>query len=229
MTLPARPPRAVIWDMDGVICDTGPYHYRSWRKVMAERGVTLTEECFRRGFGRRNDAIIRGLLGGEVPPEEIEKISRKKESFFRRIVRGRLEPLPGVLTLLDSLHNAGYRMALASSAPLTNINLILRELGIAGFFEAVVSGEDVTEGKPSPQVFLLAAARLGVAPAGCLVIEDAVAGVTAARRAGMLCLAVTNTHPAKRLAAARLVVSSLAEVGLADIEAIFEKSEGVAG
>lgn len=228
MTLPATPPRAVIWDMDGVICDSGACHYQAWNKVMARWGVMVTEEVFRGGFGRRTDAFIRSLVGKEVSPAEIQKIALLKERFFRSIVRGHLEPLPGVVPLLNSLHKAGYRMALASSAPRANISLTLRELDITGCFEAVVSGDDVTDGKPSPQIFLMAARKLGVAPANCLVIEDAVVGITAARRAGMFCLAVTNTFPAGRLGAADRVVSSLAGVGPGKVEAIFKKSKGVA-
>ena len=221
--------RAVIWDMDGVISDTGPYHYRSWRDVMAGRGVEVTEEDFRRSFGQRNDTIIPGLMGRKMSQNEIEVISREKEIHFRRIARDKLEPLPGVVALLESLRKEGYQIALASSAPMANINLIIEKLGIRECFSTVVGGEDVTEGKPSPQVFLTASARIGIDPARCLVIEDAVAGVTAARRAGMFCLAVTNTHPAEGLREADLVVNSLEEVRVEDIKAIFYKSKGVAG
>ena len=215
--------------MDGVISDTGPYHYRSWRDVMAGRGVEVTEEDFRRSFGQRNDTIIPGLMGREMSQNEIEVISREKEIHFRRIARDKLELLPGVVPLLESLRKEGYQMALASSAPMANINLIIEKLGIRECFSTVVGGEDVTEGKPSPQVFLTASARIGIDPARCLVIEDAVAGVTAARRAGMFCLAVTNTHPAEGLREADLVVNSLEEVRVEDIKAIFYKSKGVAG
>ena len=220
---------AVIWDMDGVISDTGPYHYRSWRDVMAGRGVEVTEEDFRRSFGQRNDTIIPGLMGREMSQNEIEVISLEKEIHFRRIARGKLEPLPGVVTLLESLRKEGYQIALASSAPMANINLIIEKLGIRECFSTVVGGEYVIEGKPSPMVFLTASARIGIDPARCLVIEDAVAGVTAARRAGMFCLAVTNTHPAEGLREADLVVNSLEEVRVEDIKAIFYKSKGVAG
>lgn len=229
MTSAGSPAKAVIWDMDGVISDTAPCHLQSWQKVMARRGVRVTAAAFRRTFGQRNDIIIGTLLGGRASPEEIEAIAREKEAVFRRIARDRLRPLPGVGPLLESLRRGGYRLALASSAPMANISFIVRKLGIAGCFDALVSGEDVTEGKPNPQVFLVAAMRLGVDPARCLVIEDAVAGVAAARKAGMFCLAVTNTHPAARLREADLVVASLTEVSTADIEAIFHKPKGVAG
>lgn len=229
MTLPVEKRGAVLWDMDGVICDSASCHHLAWNRMMAGRGVMVTDEVFRGGFGRRTDAFIRSLVGSEVPPSEVQKIALEKESYFRQIVRGCLEPLPGVISLLNSLREAGYPMALASSAPRANIDLTLTDLKITGFFETVVSGDDVTDGKPSPQIFLLAAERLGVVPARCLVIEDAVVGITAARRAGMFCLAVTNTYPADRLGAADMVVDSLTEVNTGVIEAIFEKSKGVEG
>lgn len=225
MNLPAKS-RAVIWDMDGVVCDSGPCHYLAWNRVMARWGVLVSEEVFRGGFGTRTDAFIRSLVGERLPEEQIRKVALEKERFFRRIVRGRLEPLPGVVPLLNSLQSTGYRMALASSAPQANISLTLRELGITRSFGATVSGDDVAEGKPSPQIFLLAAQKLGAPPSSCLVIEDAAVGVTAAHRAGMLCLAVTNTLSAEQLRAAEMVTSSLANVNLSDIEAIYEELKG---
>jgi HAD superfamily hydrolase (TIGR01509 family) len=150
----------------------------------------------------------------------IDAIADEKEASFRRRIRQHVAPLLGVLELLKALAAAGFRQALASSAPLQNVRLIMKDLGIEGYFEVTVTEKDVTEGKPSPQGFLLAAQRLGVKPEDCIVIEDAVAGVTAAERAGMGCLAVTNTHPRSRLGEADLIVDSLEEVTVADIEGL---------
>ena len=222
MTLPFTPSRAVIWDMDGVICDSGDCHYLAWNRVMARWGVPVTEEAFRIGFGTRTDAFIRSLLGDGVPEAQIQEIAVEKERFFRLLARGHIVPLPGVVSLLHSLQGAGYRMALASSAPLENITLTLRELDITNCFEAVVSGDDVNEGKPSPQIFRMAARKLDVKPSRCLVVEDAVVGVIAAHRAGMLCLAVTNTLSADRLGEAEMVTTSLANINLDSIASIFE-------
>lgn len=226
MTRPSKS-RAIIWDMDGVICDSGSCHYLAWNRVMSRWGVLVTEEVFRDGFGTRTDAFVRSLVGDRVPETQVQNIALFKERFFRRIARGHFEPLPGVVPLLNYLKKAGYRMALASSAPLANIRLTLSELDITECFGAVVSGDDVTEGKPSPQIFRMAGEKLGIKPSDCLVIEDAVVGVIAAHRAGMLCLAVPNTYPAGRLKEAEAVVSSLADVSLENIKAIFEKSKGV--
>jgi beta-phosphoglucomutase family hydrolase len=206
--------------MDGVIADTAACHLQAWQRLWAEQGIEFTAEQFRRTFGQRTTEIIRGILGPDVPAEEVCALGERKEAYCRELLRRQVHVLPGVRELLAALDQAGFRQALASSAPRQNVDLILEALDIGRYFSAVVSEADVTLGKPDPQIFLLAATRLGVEPRQCLVIEDAVAGVQAAKSAGMRCLAVTTTHPGARLAAADRVVPSLAEVGVADIEAL---------
>jgi len=213
--------KAVIWDMDGVIADTAPYHLKAWQEVFRERGVNFTEEDFRRNFGQRNDTIIRNTLGEDISQSEIDVIASDKERNFRHRVRQNIKPLPGAIKLITSLKEHGFSVALASSAPMENIQLVIRGLGIESSFQAIVSGREVTEGKPSPQGFLLAAERLGVEPGDCIVIEDAIAGVTAAKRAGMYCLAVTNTHPRRNLVEADLIVDTLEVVSAKDVEGLF--------
>lgn len=217
--------RAVIWDMDGVIADTAPYHLKAWQDVFRERGVDFTEEDFRRNFGQRNDTIIRNTLGQDTSQSEEDVIAGDKERNFRRRVRQNIKPLPGAIKLIKLLKEHGFSMALASSAPMENIRLVIRGLGIENSFQAIVSGREVTEGKPSPQGFLLAAERLGVEPKDCVVIEDAIAGVTAAKRAGMYCLAVTSTHPRHSLTEADLVVDTLEVVSVNALEELFKHQE----
>jgi beta-phosphoglucomutase family hydrolase len=215
---------AVIWDMDGVLADTAPHHFRAWQETFAKRGISFTEADFMRGFGVRNDVIIRNILGEKTTDAQIETIAREKEATFRRIIGKDIKPLPGALELLRQLHDRGIRMAIASSTVIENIRLIVGSLGIENYFEAVITGHDVTEGKPSPQVFLVAAQRLGAEPKNCVVFEDAVAGVKAAKRAGMHCVAITSTHPREKLAEADLVVDSLAEVSVKDLEELVHSS-----
>lgn len=210
--------RAVIWDMDGVIVDTAPYHFSAWQEAFQKRGTKYTEEDFLRNFGRRNDAIIRNILGGGISQSELDTISEEKEEDFRKKVRQNIKPLPGAIKLMKLLIEHGFKMALASSAPIKNIKIQTEGLGISDWFQSIISSEDVTEGKPSPQSFLLSAQRLGADPKNCVVIEDAVAGVTAAKRAGMRCLAVTNTHPKRNLMEADLVVDTLETVVVSDLE-----------
>ena len=210
--------RAVIWDMDGVIADTAPYHMKAWQEVFQKRQVAYTEEDFKRNFGKRNDTIIKNILGGNIPQSEIDSIGSEKEQRFRQKARHNLKPLPGAIELITSLKEHDFDIALASSAPVENIQLIIRELGIENYFQAIISGKEVAEGKPSPLGFLLAAEKLGVEPENCIVIEDAIAGVAAAKRAGMHCLAVTNSHPRTSLKEADLVVDTLEAVTVEGLE-----------
>jgi beta-phosphoglucomutase family hydrolase len=204
--------KAVIWDMDGVIADTACLHFRSWQYAFQKRGVSFSDKDFKHHFGQRNDIIIRDTMGDGVPVDVIEAVAEDKEKYFRREAAGNLKPFPGVNRLLKTLKEKKVPCAVASSAPLENIRLILSCLGMEEYFRAVVYGKEVADGKPSPQIFLLAAQKLGVGPEKCIVIEDAVAGVRAAKRAGMFCIAVTNTHDAQSLDEADMIVNSLEEV-----------------
>lgn len=216
--------RAVIWDMDGVIADTAPYHFKAWQEVFRKRGVTITEDDFKRNFGQRNDRITRIVLGTDISPDELESVATEKEEGFRNRAKNHLKPLPGAVELIKSLKEYGFLQALGSSAPPENVRLITRELKIERLFQVIVSGREVKEGKPSPLGFLLAAEKLGVEPKDCIVIEDAIAGVAAARKAGMRCLAVTNTNPRTSLKGADLIVDSLKEVTPGDLESLLDHS-----
>lgn len=219
MNLKAPANKAVIWDMDGVIADTAPYHFQSWQDVLGKRGVPITMEQFRPTFGQRNDSIIRRLMGETISQAEIDAISEEKEESFRQQIAAArdFKPLSGVLALMESLREHRFRMAVASSGPRENIRLLVKMLRVDVYLQTIVAGEDVTESKPSPQIYLLAARKLGVAPAYCTVIEDAIAGVEGAKRAGMHCVAVTTTHPRHRLDGADIIVDSLEELTVEDL------------
>ena len=206
--------------MDGVIANTAPYHLKAWQEVFQKRGIKFTEDDFRRHFGQRNDTIIRATLGEGISQGEVDIIANEKEENYRQRVRQNIKPLPGVMELLRSLKEHRFKMALASSAPMENIQLLTRSLGISSYFQSIISDEDVTEGKPSPQVFQLAAQKLEAEPENCIVIEDAITGVTAAKRAGMHCLAVTTTHPGHSLMEADLVVDTLKKVSGNNLEGL---------
>ncbi len=122
--------KAVIWDMDGVIADTAHYHFKAWQEVFQKRGVTLTEDGFKRNFGQRNDTITRTVLGKDISPGEIESVATEKEENFRKRARNRLKPLPGAVELIKSLREYGFLQALGSSAPLENVQMITRKLNI---------------------------------------------------------------------------------------------------
>jgi len=211
--------------MDGVIADTAPYHFKAWQEVFQKRGINFTTEDFKHNFGQRNDTIIRYALGKNASPDEVDVIANEKEENYRQRVAQNIKPLSGAIELIRALKEHGVKMAIASSSPMENIQLVTRGLAVNNYFQVIVWGREVTEGKPSPQAFLLAAKRLEVEPKNCVVIEDAVAGVTAAKRAGMKCLAVTNTHPEKSLMEADLVVDTLEAVSVDDLARLFNSSK----
>lgn len=201
-------PYGMIWDMDGVLVNTGEFHWLAWQEALAAYGLSMTYEQFRATFGMLNRDILTPMLGERATPELVQAIGDHKEACFRRLIQGRIQPLPGVRHWLESLAAAGAAQAIASSAPPANIAFLLDTLGIRPFFRAVISSEGMP-GKPAPDVFLAAARALGLPPSRCVVIEDAISGVAGAKVAGMKCIAVTTTNPAEALAAADLVVPDL--------------------
>jgi HAD superfamily hydrolase (TIGR01509 family) len=201
----------VLWDMDGVLVDSGEFHYVAWAETLAREGRPFTREQFKATFGMDNRGVLTALLGREPEAAWLARVSDDKEAAFRKAIRGKAEPLPGVVPWLGRLQAAGARQAVASSAPPANIDFLIDSLDLRKFFDAVVSTWGMA-GKPDPGVFLEAARRIAVRPERCVVIEDAIAGVEAARRAGMACLAVTTTNTRAALAGADLVVDSLADL-----------------
>jgi len=198
---------AVIFDMDGVIVLTEAAHWQSWLAAAKPRGVELKYETFLSCFGRVNRDCIRILFGPQIPPEESDKIAEAKEAAFRDIIRANVPLAPGIADVLKDLKSRGIRIAVGSSAPPENVNLVLDAGKLRSFFDATVNGSEVQRGKPAPDVFLIAAKRLGVDPRDCAVIEDAPTGIAAAVAAGMLPVAVTTTHKAQELrdAGAKLI------------------------
>ena len=184
---------AVIFDVDGVLVDSYAAHFESWKRLGKETGVTLDEEQFAESFGRRSRDVIRKYWGSQkvsdtsisISDSEVERLDRRKEGLFREILEEDFPGMDGAADLIRGLAKHGFRIAVGSSAPKENVDLVLEHLG--------VTGEDVQRGKPDPQVFLLAAERLGVPPDCCVVIEDAVPGIEAARSAGMKAVALVST------------------------------------
>jgi len=218
-----RAPFAVIWDMDGVLIDSGPAHYHAWSALAAEYGSSISPEEFRQTFGMRNEEMISHLFG-KLPAGRAAEMTLRKESCFREEVRsGRVPTQPGALELLSSLAAAGIPQAVATSAPPLNAELVLDALELRAFIQAMVTSVDVRLGKPDPEIFVLASRALGMAPGRCVVLEDAVVGVAAAKAAGAKCVGLVGSNTAAQLSAADQVIGSLRDLSPARLEALFER------
>lgn len=201
----------VLWDLDGVLFDTGEFHFEAWSQILQEYHIPFSQEIFVSIFGMKNDEAIPSLVKKPMIAEEIKEIGERKEERFRQLIHSRLQLLPGVRKWLDCYRAWGLRQAVASSAPQANIDVMLEEAGIRTYFSGVVASEGLP-GKPDPAIFLRAASVIGIPAGECLVIEDSVAGVEAAKRAGMKSIAVTTTNPASLLAKADMILARLSDL-----------------
>lgn len=221
MTSHALAPFGAIFDWDGVIIDSGKLHARSWQLLAAELGQTLAPDSFVRGFGMKSARIIQEIHRWANDPAEIASLTNRKEALYRALVaEGGIAPLPGVAAWLQRLQEAGVPCAVASSTHRANIDAVLQRIGLEKAFREIISAEDVVHGKPHPEVFEKAAARLGVSPARAVVFEDAHVGIEAAHAAGMKVVAVATTHPLEQLLSADLVVRRLDELTIERVAAL---------
>ena len=207
---------AVLWDVDGTLVDTAELHFQAWVALAAELQKPFTRADFAGTFGWRNPEIIPKLFGSGYDDAQIAQLGNCKEDLYRAEAKKGVALLPGVRPLLDAITKVGGRQAIGSSAPRRNIDLILNITQTASCFAAIVAMEDTRRGKPDPEVFLLGAHKLGVAPQQCIVLEDAPVGIQAAKAAGMRAVGVTfvGHHPAEKLqaAGADLVAPNLSDV-----------------
>lgn len=223
--LPAFSEIGVVFDLDGVLIDSHDQHERSWFQLAAEIGKPLTKEQFKESFGMRNVMCIPHVFRWADPDEEatILALGERKEELYRELLAADgIAPLPGVVALLESLAAAGVPASLGSSTSRKNIEVCFASTGLARFFGPNYTGaEDVSRGKPAPDVFLEAARKIARDPVRCLVIEDAHVGIEAALAAGMRALAVTTTHSRETFlgSGAVRIVDSLAEI---DVETVRE-------
>jgi HAD superfamily hydrolase (TIGR01509 family) len=217
-----KPDWGVLFDWDGVIIDSSAFHERSWELVAEREGLVLPPDHFHRGFGKRNEEIIPEMLQWASDPAEVRRLADAKEEAYRELIRADgIRPLPGVAVWLDRLDAAGVPFAVGSSTPRENIDCVLALWGWEGRFAAVVASADVLRGKPDPEVFLKAAAAIGVLPSCAVVFEDSPMGVEAGLGAGARVVAVAGTHPAGTFPHAHRVVRRMDELQVAELAAWF--------
>ena len=207
-------PKAVIFDVDGVLVDSYQAHWHSWHDTVQELGLDMTEEQFASTFGRTSREILAQLYPDHsYSDEKIREIDDRKEELYRQIVADDFPEMAGANELIDALIADGFKVGVGSSGPPENVELALSKLGRTERFEAAVTGRDVTKGKPDPEVFLTAASRLEIEPRWCAVIEDAKPGIAAARAAKMLAIGFLSTgHTPADFENAHWMVKSLGEL-----------------
>lgn len=211
---------AFLWDMDGTIIDTGESHYTSWKMIMKKHGVNLERSLFFKHFGQNNRACTSEYLGYEPTPELLEEISEEKEALFRQIAIEKAGLVTGVEGWLHEVKNMGMVQVIASSAPMDNITAMIDKFELREYFDDIVSGFYLPA-KPAPDVFLQAARVIDYLPDSCCVIEDSIAGVGAAKNAGMACIAVTTSQDPANLSMADIVIEDFAEPVFEVLKSLF--------
>jgi beta-phosphoglucomutase family hydrolase len=209
----------VIFDMDGTLVDNMPYHMRAFRAFVDRHGINMDDaEFLARINGKTNDDIMRILFGEGISTDQILAYSNEKESLYRELYGPHLSLSKGLERLLVELHDHGILLGVGSSAPDENINFVLDGLGIRHYFSAVINASQISRGKPDPEVFLRAASVLGLSPVCCVVVEDAVSGISAARNAGMRVIAIAQIMPRSALSCADLVIDDFTQVNVQTFE-----------
>jgi beta-phosphoglucomutase len=218
--------KAVIFDMDGVICHTNPFHSQAFKVFFAKRNLNPTEEDFAQHmYGKSNKYIFSHFFGREIVGDEFTKLEEEKEGLFREIYKETITPIYGFLPFLHALKGAGFKTGVATSAPFANLQLIMSELGFETKMESILASENVSRHKPDPEVYLTSASNLGVSPSHCVVFEDSYSGVSAALHAGMRVVGVLSSHAKEELPPCNHYISDYRELTPSLIELILNEQE----
>ena len=212
--------KGVIFDLDGVLIDSAPAHKQSWYDLAAKEGYPMSDEFFYKTFGMQNFQVLPMLAGKELAGPEMSKLSDWKERRYREIFSETINLVQGAERLLNELKAEGFLLAIGSSTTKENIDFVMDKLKIERFFDTIVTSKDVTKGKPAPDIFLTAAKRLSLNPGDCIVIEDSLPGIEAAKAAKMSVIALTTTRDREELTEANVIVNSLDELKVKDFVTI---------
>ncbi|HEV7350460.1 HAD family phosphatase [Telluribacter sp.] len=213
---------AVLFDMDGVICHTNPYHSQAFRQFFSKRDLSPTDEEFAQHmFGKSNSYILSHFLQREVVGEEFKQLEDEKESLFRTIYEPYIEPIGGLLEFVSELKAHGVKTGVATSAPYANLELIIDKLALREKMESILASENVSKHKPDPEVYLTSAANLGVAPEQCVVFEDSYSGVSAAINAGMKVVGVLTSHRREELPPCDLYIENYKDLSFEKVRGLF--------
>jgi len=213
---------AVIFDMDGVICHTNPYHSMAFREFFSTRELSPTDEEFAAHmFGKSNSYILTHFLKRTIAGEELLQLEDEKESLFRKIYEPFVEPITGITAFMSDLKSNGVKMGVATSAPRANLDLILSKVAIREILGSILASEDVKKHKPDPEVYLSSAVNLGVSADQCVVFEDSFSGVSAALNAGMRVVGVLSSHTKEELPPCSLYINDYTDLSFEQIKNLF--------
>lgn len=220
---------AVIFDMDGVIIDSNPYHKKAWEIFCKKYGFSLTEdELEKKIFGRTGREALKVLFGDTLEDDMVKKYSSEINADYRNLFAPYIKSLPGLKEFLDSLIKENISFAIASSAPPINIEFVLRNTGLNDYFNIIVDDTQITKSKPDPEIYLAAARHLKIPPEYCIVIEDSLSGIKSALNAGMKVIGITTTHSAEELRNTDMIITDFTELRIEDLLEIL-KPNGVRG
>ncbi|MGH9377423.1 MAG: HAD family hydrolase [Terriglobia bacterium] len=225
----AMPPTAAIFDMDGVLVNSNPFHVKKWIELLKQRNIPFVpEEVPNQILGMHNDDAFRTYFGASMSGDEMRQAGEALEARFREVFRPHARALPGVVELLNELRSAAIPMAVASSGIRSNVEFVVDVLGIRSFFQFLITGDDVRAHKPDPEIYLKAASELGAEPSQCVAFEDSFAGIEAVKNAGMKCVAIASTFPSdelRRRTQADLIAQGFEELSLETLRTLFARKE----
>ncbi len=219
--------------MDGVLVDNLEFHLEAFQQFGKEQGKSLTREAIQSVFGRRNEDMLKALLKQELNQSDSDRFAERKEEIYRELIEPHLHEymVPGLLDFLQRLTNENFGIALATSGPVENVDFVLDRLDIRHCFNAIVTGDQVTHGKPHPEAFFLAARRIQCDPVDCVVFEDSISGIRAALNGNCKCIAVSTTHPIEEIEAEKphMIIADFTKLTVADIRSLAGIESWVAG
>jgi beta-phosphoglucomutase family hydrolase len=230
LPLPHPERHALVFDLDGTLIESMPWHVRAWTQLLEENGISIDKERFiRETSGKTNAQILGELFGHTLTDDDAARLAARKEAIYRALYEPHVRPLPGTVALLSAARRLGLRMALATAAPMPNVVFVLERTRLGVYFDAIVCADDGLPGKPAPDMFLMAARRLATEPRKAIVFEDALNGLAAAERAGMRAVAVTTTLSPEEIGNRPGVIAVVRDFTALDLEALLASEGRVLG
>jgi beta-phosphoglucomutase len=215
---------AVIFDMDGVIVDNDVYHFRAWGELCNSYGLSVDKEDIKSWFGNTNSMILKRLFGNNISNKMMEEMGMEKERLYREIYFPEIQLTPGLLPFLINLKEFGFLIAIATSAPTENVDFILDNTGIRSYFHKIIDSSMISQGKPSPEIYLKASELLKINPSECIIFEDSFHGIESARRAGMKVIGVATTHSSDKLLGTIKTINDFTEISPVDVIQLLNKN-----